>query len=92
MRAALIAYYEERLTPGHRTWRDLAYGPTLDKLRSGQPVVLQGWKLHAVFRPDGPPQPYATYRVESDGRVVQVQPVREPRDSASVVGYTEVTR
>jgi hypothetical protein len=46
------------------------FGSIVRRLDAGEPVVVQGWKLGRGYGSD-----YSHYCLESDGRVVPVEPI-----------------
>lgn len=89
LREQMAAHYESLCAS--RPWaRDRQYGQRLDKLRSGEPLVLPGWALRRFHVPVVRRGAGAFYRVEPDGRVVEVIAVRDPADRMSIVDWAEV--
>src|SRR5690242_21642164 len=93
LRAALIADCEQAIT-GRQWAATHIYGPRLHALRAGEPLVLPGWALRAAAERWGITVEtrrgaWAYYRVEPDGRVVEVVARREPTDPTSITGWDE---
>lgn len=101
LRARLLAHYREQADrwggvrldgsdapPRRNTHAELL----VEQIEAGGPVVLPGWALRRHVRPGGVVRRsvYAFYRVESDGRVVEVSARRDPTDPSSIIDWDEV--
>jgi len=54
-------------------------------------VVLVGWELARYHRPEFRPGRHAFYRIEPNGRVLEVVVRRDPHEPLAIVGWDEVT-
>lgn len=81
--------------PGHR-YADRGHADgharhVVDALDRGDPVVLVGWELARYHRPEFRPGRHAFYRIEPNGRVLEVVVRRDPHEPLAIVGWDEVT-
>jgi hypothetical protein len=91
LRERLIADYEAK-QDRHPWWPARVYGPTLARLRAGEPVVFPAWQLYPYDLPPVRTGKSGFYRLEPEGSVVEVLPRRDPNDPLTSVGWDEVRR
>lgn len=68
-------------------FRDSRSAAIVAALKAGAPVVVAAWELARYDVPGLVRESGRHYRVESDGRAVEVDPVRDPTQPSSIIAW-----
>lgn len=94
-RARLLAHAREQaarpvVLEGH-TWPNTYYQARVDAIEAGEPIVIPH-TLHLEHRfPTLRAHPSRWVQVRADGRLLPVEPIRDPAEPMSITGWRELT-